>query len=483
MNKFLPVAIALCVATTVAAKNEVYTTPDTGTIYTFADLAKIEGTGVTQIDANTFSIVNDIDVKAKDGIELTNGMTLKMGKDVLIRLYGSKSRLTPDTATIVPIDGQQPKGFHLTDIDNNMAIKHVRFEGAGIKIGGSYGVTVENCTFFEHNDKIGHAAIDFVGSSINNIVRNCHFIRTTCAAIASGSNIAAGVIIEDNLMEDCSTGNRNYPVINETPAGANGPVIIRRNKIYGGKRTRPGAVSMSNMMSMIGDHKIFIEDNYMDNSRYGINVLGNYMDIRITGNTVLDCHYETNAMNGGSGLTVNSTSEEHATRVYIEGNRFEGCLWGVTIIGKTLANIGHITDVKETDADYNPGRNVFKNNGNCGTTPEGAETAFDPSNPYDLYNNTALTLYAQGNTWGCEKQTAEEIEKRIFHSADDSKLGQVIFMPAGSGASGIANIDADNNAVPVLYVQPNGISSTTPVKGLNIVRMSDGTTRKVIINQ
>lgn len=464
---------------TANAANEVYTTPNTGTVYTFADLAKIEGTGVTQIDENTFSIVNDIDVLANDGIALTNGMTLQMGKDVLIRMYGSKSKLTPDTATIVPMDGVKPKGFHFTEVDKPMELKHVRFEGAGVKIGDGYGVTVENCTFFEHNERSGHAAIDLVGSSINNAVRNCYFLRSITAAVASGSNVAAGITIEDNVMEDCSTRNGNYPVINETPAGANGPVIIRRNKILGGKRTRPGAISMSNMLSMIGDHKIFIEDNYMDNSRYGINILGNYMDIRVTNNQVIDCHYETNAMNGGSGITVSATSEEHPTRVYIEGNRFEGCLWGATIIGKPLVNLGHITDV--TDGDYNPGRNVFKNNGNCGTSPEGAETAFDPSIPYDLYNNTAFTLYAQGNTWGCEQQTAAEIEKRIYHSADDPNLGEVIFMPAGTQTSGVETVEGAADATPVMYVQPSGTVSATPVKGLNIVKMSDGSVRKVIV--
>ncbi len=478
MKVLLPL-LALGVVMTAYAKNEVYTTANTGTVYTFADLAKIEGTGVTQIDDNTFSVVNDIDVMANDGIALTNGMTLQLGKDVLIRLYGSKSSLTPDTATVVPIEGQAPKGFHFTEIDKPIELKHVRFEAAGIKIGGDYGVTVENCTFYEHNDKIGHAAIDMVGSSINNVVRNCRFVRTTCAAIASGSNVAAGIIIEDNVMEDCSTANRNYPVINQTPAGANGPVIIRRNKIYGGKRTRPGALSMSNMLSMIGDHKIVIEDNYMDNSRYGINILGNYMDIRVVNNQVIDCHYETNAMNGGSGITVSSTSESHATRVYIEGNRFEGCLWGATVIGNPNVNLGHLTDV--TDGDYNPGRNVFKNNGNCGTAPEGAETAFDPSKPYDLYNNTALTLYAQGNTWGCEQQTAEQIETRIYHVADDPNLGEVIFLPAGTQTSAIETVEGDADATPVMYVQPSGTVSATPAKGLNIVKMSDGSVRKVIV--
>ena len=58
---------------------------------------------------------------------------------------------------------------------------------------------------------------------MGNEVRHCYFLRTAMSAIGAGANIAAGVVIEDNIMEDCSTANRNYPVINETPAADNGP--------------------------------------------------------------------------------------------------------------------------------------------------------------------------------------------------------------------------------------------------------------------
>lgn len=467
----------MALAFSASAKNEVYQTPNNVTMWTFGALAQIPESGVTKTGDLTYTVTKDIEVQPYDGLALTNNMTLLLGPDVLIKVLSNKADFAPaDTITVKPTeDGVQPKGFHLTDMENinlptddpnrykTVEVKHIRFEGAGIKFGGPSGAIVENCSFIEHNTKNGNYAIGYVGASTGNVVRNCYFLRSGLSAIGSGSNVPAGVTIEDNLFEDCSTANRNYPVINETPAGNNGPVIIRRNRILGGKRTMPGALSVSNMLSVTGENKFFIEDNYMDNSRYGINILGNYMDIRVTGNTVLNCHYETNAMNGGSGMTVNSTSATNTTKVYVEGNHFEGCLWGVTIIGQAKVNLGHITDV--TDDDYNPGRNTFKNNGNCGTTPAGAENPFDPSIPYDLYNNTPNTIYAQGNVWGSASQTKEEIEKYIFHNVDDSSLGEVVFMPAGSQTSGIDNVEAGKVAVKAANgtITVEGVAASTPV--------------------
>ena len=76
-------------------------------------------------------------------------------------------------------------------------------------------------------------------------------------------------------------------------------------------------------------------------------------------------------------------------------------------------NLGNLED----GDNYNPGGNVFINNGNNGVL-------------YDLYNNSANTVYAQGNTWNVEVQDQESIEGVIYHKNDNSALGEVIFMPA-----------------------------------------------------
>ena len=470
MRKFLPI-LCFGVALTAAAKNEVYETPNTGTQYTFADLAKIEASGVTKIGTQCYKVEKDLEIVEKDGLKIENHDTIMLAKDVQIRLYGGQNDFAPaDTALFCPSEpGIKPKSIHFTGMIRQEEIRHIRFETIGIRSGGPYGITVENCTFYEHLPNGSNYTIGFVGKSVGNILRNNHFIRTNLSAIGAGSNVAAGVIIEDNIFEDCSTANRNYPVINEVPSGDNGMVIIRRNKIFGGKRLMPGAISVSNMLTMTGTNKIVIEDNYMDNSRYGINVLGNLMDIRITGNKIIDCHYENKAANGGSGITLNSSAKDpkNATKVYVEGNHIEGCLWGITVIGKTIANLGRLDN--PNDSTYNPGRNVFKNNGNCGTAPEGETTAFDPSIPYDLYNNTTETLYAQGNIWGGTDQSAAEIEKRIFHKTDDPNLGEVIFLPAGS-SSGITSVEGEKFTI---VNHGGGMISINGCNGNEVVNVYD----------
>ena len=73
-------------------------------------------------------------------------------------------------------------------------------------------------------------------------------------------------------------------------------------------------------------------------------------------------------------------------------------------------------------ADYNPGNNTFKDNGNQGVK-------------YEIYNNSANTVYAQGNIWSVEVQDAASIEEVIFHHFDNEALGEVIYMPAGDPAN------------------------------------------------
>lgn len=168
-------------------------------------------------------------------------------------------------------------------------------------------------------------------------------------------------------------------------------------------------------MSLAGDNIVTIEDNDIRGHRYGITTLG-HQYVTIKNNTIVDNQYETNAMNGGSGISIYDSNGVQTA--IITGNRIEQNLWGITVIGGKEVNIGK-TENPAAD-DYNPGHNIFKDNGNGGKL-------------YDLYNNTALTVYAQGNKWNVDQQTADQIETVIFHKNDDSKLGEVIYMPAMTG--------------------------------------------------
>lgn len=421
-----------------SAANAVYSTPGDSSVITFEKLSAIEGSGVTKTADKTYTLVNDIEVKAPDMFVLENGTKVSFGPDVLLRLYGGNHNFAPaDTATFdITAEGVKPIGLHFLDMTTRVTLKHLRLDGLGVRFGGPYGCLVDSCSFLNHQGNKVKTTINFVGHGVGNEVRNCYFYRTAYSAVGTGSNVAAGVVYENNLFEDCSTANGNYPVINEIPGGNNGKLVIRNCKVYGGKRLKPGALSVSNMLSIVGENEIIIENNYLDNSRYGMNILGNGMSARIVGNTVKDCHYETVVNNGGSGITCYSTSATKPLDVYIQDNNISGCIWGITVVGATKANLGNLD---KTSADYNPGGNVLRNNGNNGDATGDAETAFDPSNPIDLYNNTANTVYAQGNTWGDDEQTQENIEKRIVHKNDIATLGEVIFMSGTNGVDEVAD--------------------------------------------
>jgi len=175
-------------------------------------------------------------------------------------------------------------------------------------------------------------------------------------------------------------------------------------------------------MGLSGTNKTTIENNDIRGHRYGITTLG-AQTVTIKNNTIVDNQYETNAVNGGSGISIYDSNGLQT--VTITGNYIEKNLWGITIIGGKSINIGKTEDPNADD--YNPGKNVFKDNGNNGVL-------------YDLYNNSANTVYAQGNHWNVDEQTAEKIETVIFHKNDDSTLGEVIYMPAMDDASNIKTL-------------------------------------------
>ena len=139
------------------------------------------------------------------------------------------------------------------------------------------------------------------------------------------------------------------------------------------------------------------------------------MDVIIKNNNIVNNKFESNPNNGGSGISLYDPYMMQTAM--ITGNRIERSLWGITIIGCGEVNIGK-TQVKLSAEDYNPGNNVFLDNGNNGIL-------------YDLYNNSANTVYAQGNIWNVAMQDSVSIENVIFHKNDLASLGEVIFMPAG----------------------------------------------------
>jgi len=330
-------------------------------------------------------------------------------------------------------------------------LKNVTFEYVGVVFGGANSrLYADNCTFTLHNGKSSSSgALSFNSSCDNNIVENCYFIENTVNAIGNGANSPVGVTISNCLFWHNTTSNRNKPQINLTCAGPYDVRIIG-NEVIGGQFTLSGGIGVSNMMGLGHTGKVYIEENYIADNRYGITTIGS-MDAIIRNNTMIDNCYENTPANGGSCISVYDSSS--SSNVYIEGNWMEGGLWGITIVsGEPNVNLGKTED--PTAEDYNPGNNTFVNNGNEGVL-------------YDLFNNGTGTVWAQGNTWNVVEQTEENIEEVIYHQVDDPSKGLVIFMPAHQDNTAVEEISAAQQA-DGLYYDLMGIPTENPTSGIYI---------------
>jgi len=425
MKKFYAFLVLAAVATGAMADD--FVTDGTGNVYTFNALSQIEGTGVTLQEDGSYLVSADFTIAEGDVLQLDNNAIIKMADGVRITLDGDADFAPADTAVVTrDAEGSKPKGFWMMGENGNATLKNVTFEYVGVVFGGANSsLTANNCTFTLHNGKSSSSgALSFNASCGGNIVENCYFIENTLNAIGNGATNPVGIIIRNCLFWHNTTDNRNKPQINLT-VGGDYDVLIADNEVIGGQFTLSGGIGVSNMMGLAHTGKVYIQDNYIADNRYGITTIGS-MDAYIINNTMIDNCYETNPNNGGSCVSIYDSSS--SANIYMEGNWMEGGLWGITVpTGAPNINLGKIED--PAAEDYNPGNNTFKNNGNNGEL-------------YDLFNNGTATIWAQGNTWNVEVQDEESIEQVIYHQADDPSKGLVIFMPAKDPSTAVEEINA-----------------------------------------
>lgn len=394
-------------------------------IITFESLSKIDTSGVTK-DGLKYIVAEDITIAPTDTLRILNNDSILLGNTVNVTVNGYADFVPTDTAYVGRTDADaKPKGFTITGADAVGVVKNMSVEYAEIRYGATTGLTVNNCTFQNANGKMSSAGvIVFSGNNTGNVITNCKFINNTTPAIGGGANVMNGVIFSHNYLSDNNSSNSNRPQINLT-VGGNADVVVTNNVVKGAKRNKVGGIGVSNMLGLKGTNVVVVENNDVSDCRYGVTLIGS-MKGSIKNNNLISNKYEDNPANGGSAISIYDSSKTQETMV--TGNRIEDSLWGITVIGGKDVNIGKVADPKATD--YNPGLNVFKDNGNGGVL-------------YDLYNNTTNTVYAQGNTWNVTTQDSISIEQVVFHKADNPSLGEVIFMPAHDGSS-VKNTSIDS---------------------------------------
>ncbi len=375
-------------------------------------ISQFEGTGVVYDNENLY-VNKNIRISETDTFTIGAECNVIMASDVEISIEGTCDISHPYKIMKESTDAEDASFYFTGDVNAGGMIESVIFEGVYFRYYGTDNLVIRDCDFQGITSR--NSAINLGGDGTVT-VSDCNFLENSYPAISGAANIPTGLYFQNNYLYKNCWDASNKPQINVT-VGGNLPVEITGNTVIGpAEITKNGGIGVSNMVNLEGTNIVIISDNDVSDNRYGITLYGG-MNATITGNHLLNNSYEENAMNGGSGLSFYYMGMEQ--NIYMSDNHIEGHLWGITNISMVAGdgpnlNLGNI----EEGDNYNPGNNVFINNGNGGVL-------------YDLYNNSSKTVYAQGNIWNVEVQDQESIEEVIFHKNDNDTLGEVIFMPAG----------------------------------------------------
>ncbi len=417
--KKITLFIALCLSFSVFAQE--FTTPDTGVNWTLEDLME-ESEETVEFSDNTYFIKQDIMVEESDTLTFNAGENIRIDEEVLITISGSWLSIGEEenlidinaTDSLTPYDG-----FRLQD----EALIHIDY--TSFKNGGGLRVITPNLTLtnsiFEYNTADGVNTSGTVNISNGApLIENNRFYKNALSAVASGANVDAAPKILNNYIEANSQEVTNRPQINLGSSGVEAIEIIGNTIIGDRDLTSIGGISLGNLMG--GQLNALVEDNIIQDNRYGINVQGTGdAYVEIIENVIEDNDTEGNPALGGSGVSMTSGSSSQVA--VLTGNEIRRNLWGITVINEATANLG--------DDEDNPGNNIFSENGNGGET-------------YALYNNTPNTIMAKHNCWiEGEESTLEEVAEVIFDKADDDSLGEVIYDPIACGVMGLPSFEKD----------------------------------------
>jgi len=387
--------------------------PGTGINWNFDSLANHFPTAVTRQSATEYRVSSLINISPAD--------TFMENRAVTVRFDSAATMSFRKCVVRMATSGGTGNLITLTSSDTAKKFLRVRLDSVQANFGSTritYGkgmsliystATFADCTFSNNKttapDPSG--ALSLLGSYGR--VENSVFRDNSRSGITIGATGLSGLHVDGSLFIHNNTENGNYPQINIGTANDSGIVI--RNCNIQGRYPRAGAIGFLNVTS--SNYKILIADNIIYGNRYGVAVTGRGVSGIIANNIIDSNCIENNPMLGGSGLNFQGDSSQH---IIVTGNTIRRNLWGVTIqISSATArspqvSFGRINPVQVADT----GRNTFLNNGNNNEV-------------FAIYNNSPDTIWAQNNTW--DDTTYAGIENTVYHRADTSSLGWVIFTP------------------------------------------------------
>ncbi len=431
-----------------------YITPGTGVNWKLDSLVTHSG-GVVINTGGIYIVNNDVTISANDLLAINTDNLVKIGAGKMITIKGALNINPENGVLFTAVDTTQNfKGFRFEG-SNNSYIHKTQIEfGGGIKLVNS-NVIFDSCRIQKNNQLNSTGAVDIFQS--NPLIHHCEFYKNLGPAIASAANAASSPIISYCHIWSNNTSNSNAPQVNLGTSFGSDTIIVSNN-IIEGFYNNAGGIAISNLVG--GSSKSIIQNNIIANNRYGIAVLGSTMQSLICNNLIENNNIQGNPSLGGSGINFNggNTNNSIVTRNVIRGN-----LWGITIQGTALPNLGQLS--KDTT---NLGLNYIYNNSNTGTV-------------YALYNNTTNNIFAENNYWG--STNINTVETYIYHQPDNPSLGLVDYIPIFDSST--VQIDnpylSDNRSMDV-SVFPNPFKTEINLKFHSIDYTKDGPIEVRLIN-
>lgn len=384
-----------------------FTTPNTGVSYSLADLVPLSGGVFTATSDTSFLQNADFILAANDLLLITEDISWAVADSASIGIEGTFIAQPPNRLDITSaVAGVHHQGMRFEDSSTVYLQRTSIIDGGGIKCLTRNLVLSHSTVASQVNNATSGAALEL--SRGKAIIEHVDFVANEGAAISSGGNQQAAPRITDCNFLGNNYGNSNRPQINLGPSGTD-TTFIRRNTVIGNPAfVMAGGIGFSSVFGVEG-HAV-IDSNLVVDNRYGITVGGGNITSVISNNIITDNNTQGAPMLGGSGINLNGISSNISM---VSGNQISGNLWGITLQGSVITNLGDTAT-----ATFNPGNNSFANNGNGGAT-------------YALFNNTPNPVPAMNNCWDflVPMTDSTEVAEVISDVADDLTLGEVFFMP------------------------------------------------------
>ncbi|MDR2927375.1 MAG: T9SS type A sorting domain-containing protein [Cytophagaceae bacterium] len=433
---FVLLSFAVCISA-----NAQYVTPGTGVTWNLDSLVTYSDGALENVGGGRYHQTVNITVSPTDRFVQNTAFELQMDGDVVLSAQNADFIIdTPEQSKITATNSSFVySGLDFTD-SSRVVLRNCIFEhGGGIRVL-QCRFEMDSCTVQNMDYKtatsgaISATGGDGIWSRI--YIRKSNFRNNVRSALGSPANIGTTFIVDECLFENNNTENGNRPQLNLGPTIDGDTARIVKSIINGYRaNTMTGGIGISYMMSEARTNNYMIEDNIIQNNRYGITFTGHYLNGTVLDNEILNNDTEGAPMTGGSGINI--TAPMGNVSVSASDNIIAGHLWGVTLVGSgAVCNFGNIA-VPQNHPDYNLGFNIFRNNENGGQL-------------HDFYNNSTADIMAQNNLWNVNVQDAESIETVITHKVDNNALGTVTFMPSSYGFPIYMETSFDENCVMTL---------------------------------